>query len=176
MAYDNLWQCLDIRDGGVEVDDAGAQQEAPIQHRVRDEYLAPLLEPFQKRCIQAVQILIYGRRSRREIGWHEAECGDTQLLCEQLQLGCFRDAPGKHFGQRDVVRDLLCHADAPGLSQPEPYLQRPEATRVLGAVLEVIQRGLTIRLLRRMVVGWVRAERRGQVVTAAHEDTASLKR
>ena len=122
MAYHDLWQCLDIRDGCMEVDDAGAQQEAPIQHRVRDEDLAALLESFEQRCIQAVQILIYGRRSRREIGWYEAEGGDTQLACEQLQLGCVRDAPGKRLGQRDVVRDLPRRADAPGLSQAEPHL------------------------------------------------------
>src|SRR5215207_10520357 len=47
----------DVGIGGAEVDDAGAEQEAIVEHCVGDEHLAAELEPVEQRLVERVEIV-----------------------------------------------------------------------------------------------------------------------
>src|SRR5262245_5256610 len=56
-ARDDAGERFDVGERGAEIDDAGAQDEAPADDRVRHERLAALLDPFEERLVELVEIL-----------------------------------------------------------------------------------------------------------------------
>ena len=48
----------DVGLGGAEVDDAGAEQEAAVEHGVGDEHLAADLEPREQRLVERVEVVL----------------------------------------------------------------------------------------------------------------------
>ena len=68
------------------------------------------------------------------------------------------------LGEPDVVSDHLQVAPQPHLPQRQPHFQRPEAARVLGAVLEVVG-----DLVSEVVVARMIGERPPQVLGVTNE-------
>lgn len=60
---DDLRQRLYVRLVGVEIDDAGAQQEAAADHRVGDEGLAAPLKPAEELAVERVEMGLDGGRT-----------------------------------------------------------------------------------------------------------------
>src|SRR5215207_8756527 len=48
----------DVGVGGAEVDDAGAEQKAVVQHGVGDEHLTTKLEPGKQRLVERIEVVL----------------------------------------------------------------------------------------------------------------------